>query len=211
MIVEFVGLSGVGKSTLLRDVEGRLQTAAVAVTAHDARSAVSHGLVGASSQRRNLARGALRAPRVATLAARTLRDSRGFSLRRYLGSIGYVTTLRRSTGVHLIDEGPLKRLPTSEPFASWWPGLMAALPKADLIVHVVCDSDVRIERVRQLDRPHARGVSQQQLRDVEAYSLKRLREAMAAQEVPVLTVDPTKDPIAAAAVADAIRARHGAG
>lgn len=206
MIVEFVGLSAVGKSTLIRQVEERLRTSGVTVRSHDARSPGAGAR--ASSRRTDLLRGAKRVPTVALIAVRTFRDRRGYSIRRYLRVVGYVSALNGSLSVHLVDEGPVKLLPTSPPFESWWPTLKASMPRPDLIVHVVCDTDVRLQRVRRLDRPHGRGVAESQLRQTEAYSLQRLHEAMNASGVPVLTVNPTEDPAAAVAIADEIALRH---
>lgn len=183
MIVEFVGPSCAGKSTLV--LSAWQQLLLLGVTAHR-HKADRDGAEYDPSQ--------TPAPEADWLAANPgiLDDHRMWPLLR---SVAFMRSLSGQAAVHLVDGGPIKRCTYGlwqvidrcggrEALANW-------LPRPDLAVLVDCDPQVRIARVRTTNRSHARGQIDEELHARHEFALAQARWIRDELGVPMLHVDTT--------------------
>lgn len=182
MVIEFFGASCTGKSTLIRDVAVRLGEVGIQVEVEDTeagrkrRSDVLRGLVD---------------PRWAWWFVANMRVVSRFNRRRLVRSVGAARRVRERPGVLLLDEGPLKWASTVLPGSRAISVVLKALPEPALAVHVVCDFDERLDRMRDTSRSHAKGMGDDALRErdrVKGLWNDRLIRTLAA---PVLRADTT--------------------
>lgn len=183
MIVEFIGPSCAGKSTLLRSTWKHLQL--LGVTAHRHRADLD-------SAEYDPERDA--GPETKWLAANPgiLDNQRIWVLLR---SAAYVRTLSGHAAVHLVDGGPLKhysyglsqtmaRYGGREALATW-------LPLPDVAVLVDCDPELRVERLRESQRRHAKILTDEELYARHEHSLAQARWVRDELRVPLFEVDTT--------------------
>ena len=180
MIIEFAGPSCSGKSTLVRRLEHELTEQGYA----------PRRVVAWRTSRWDLLRAAA-SPRLVVWCLLNPRLVPRFALRQLLGAVAMVSRLRREQGVVLVDEGPVKlhkRRPIRKARGDRL--LWRAMPAPDVLVIVTCDPQVRLARLRQEDRPHARALTDDEvLNDVTGdHFARRFAEA---RHVPLVEIDTT--------------------
>lgn len=201
MIVEFVGTSGAGKTTLIRDTQAAFDDCdvkSVPLTGYPGRGPYGQRL-SAGRTRLSRAVDVAAQPRLALAAALAWKRGRG---RRLLWALRGARLYRRARaigGVVLVDEGAYKPLTSlladgvssSELLVRW-------LPRPDLCVAVVCDADVAVERL------HSRGspVGEEQARRWHAIH-NRAAETLDAL-VPVDVIDTSEGGDYGEVVADTV-------
>src|SRR5690606_28213995 len=79
-------------------------------------------------------------------------------------SLGLAARLRRQAGVHVLDEGPMKRAATLALGSRAPQRLLRSIPRPDLAVLVTCDVEVRLDRLRATGRVHAWELTDDELR-----------------------------------------------
>src|SRR5690606_32467207 len=84
--------------------------------------------------------------------------------RKFALSLGLSRALHGRPGVHVLDEGPMKRAATLVRGSTAPSRLLAAIPQPGLAVLVTCDFDVRLARLRATGRDHARTLGDAELR-----------------------------------------------
>ncbi len=206
MIVEFVGMSCTGKSTLVRAVAAELDRRGIAVERHEAfRLHDIHGRPHPASVLRADRRRALRrSPGLGLVLWSVRRDEqRRQAVERQLRTVGYTLRLRSGTVVHLLDEGPMKTMPKGRHWRPWQLQLLRrGLPRTDRAVHVTCDPQIRVDRVLSTGRRFARGRSREWLLEHERQVLPIVEDLLVARHDEPLEVDPTSEPEAVERVAD---------
>lgn len=211
MIVEFVGMSCTGKSTLVRALAEELARRGVEVQRHEAfRLHDIHGRPHPASVLRADRRRALwRSPGLLLVLWSVRRDEqRRRAMDRQLRTVGYTLRLRPGAVVHLLDEGPMKTMPKGRHWRTWQLQLLRrGLPRTDRAVHVTCDPQIRVDRVLATGRRFARGRSREWLLAHEQQVLPIVQGLLAARPDEPLVVDPTREPDAVTRVADWIEAQ----
>jgi thymidylate kinase len=178
MIVEFLGPPCTGKTTLLKVVGQRLHAAGIEAEHHNARRKPP------SPAR------ALNDPRIAAWYVTNPRLARGNGGRLMLQAIAATRPLRGLSGVHMIDEGPM-RIPWVLDQSRLPKLLISAIPRADLAVLVDCDPHERLRRVRAADRKYARTRSDKQILAGHNTHLVWGRRLTEFHGVPLFEVDTT--------------------
>ena len=178
LIIEFAGPSCSGKSTLVRRLEQELHDQGLAPLRVKAWR----------TEHTELLRAVVR-PRVMAWCLLNPRLVPGFAARQLLGAMALTHRLRRGEGLVLLDEGPVKlHKRRSLRKARGERLLWSAMPAPDVLVIVTCDPEVRLTRLRREDRPHARGLSDQDvLTDVTGDHFAH--RFAAARQVPLVEID----------------------
>ncbi len=206
MIVEFVGMSCTGKSTLVVAVAEELASRRISVERHEAFR--RHDVHGRTRPQRELRadrrRGAMRAPGLLLVLWSVRHDERRRkAMELQLRTVGYTHRLKEAPDVHLLDEGPMKTMPKGRPWRGWQLSILRrGLPRTDRAVHVVCDPEVRVDRVLATGRKFARGRSREWLLEHERQVLPVVEELLTVRADEPLVVDPTEESDAVTRVAD---------
>lgn len=207
VVVEVFGLSCAGKSTLIANLSLALrdrvpQVVLVDLESDDSTPRRLADIIGGFTNLRFL-RWALVNPR------RSL-------TRRALGFARVSHRARKTRRVVLpgqlviLDEGPMKQFATLAEGSRRPELLQRSMIPPDVALHVECDFNTRLDRMRGSDRSHARGRSDDELRENHTFRSRWNRWLVGVVSSHTLVVDTSRneDPVPAArAVADEIGAR----
>jgi hypothetical protein len=203
LVVEVLGLSCAGKTTLVDGIAPLLQAQVIglAVVDIDPRRPMSrrHRAVAMLAGYANLAflRWALVNPQ-RSLTRRALEFSYAIRTART------VHAEARRRRITLVDEGPMKRFATLAE-GSRRPDLLArSIPRPDLALHVECDFGARLSRLRTTGRSHAVRRTDAELWDNHEFRTRGNRRLLRTMGVPVLDVDTTDGRYAPGPAAEAI-------
>jgi hypothetical protein len=176
VIVEFVGPSCAGKSTLIVSTSQHLRLLGVTARHHRAdRDGAEHDPAAEPGSEAEW------------LAANPgiLDDHHA---RILLRCVAFVRSLPAGASVHLVDEGPIKRYTHTLSRYSGRELLADWLPRPDLAVFVDCDPRVRATRVRRTNRRHAQQLTDDELHARHEHSLARTRWLVGELAVPLITL-----------------------
>jgi len=186
VIIEFSGLSCVGKSTLIRRLEHGLKREGIlpCVIQGDKTPSRLDVLRGLSNLR--LAAWLLLNPNLAA-------KRKVLSVVRILaGGIGLINRIRSDGGLVLLDEGPVKTHQRDRLHHTRFKTLLIrSLPVPDVLVIVTCDPKVRLKRLRETGRTYARELSDEKLLSDADPTERAARSFALARNVPVIEVDTT--------------------
>ena len=181
LVVEFMGMSGVGKSTLIKRTHELLTELGIEAHRHldRVRTPVRTG-------------DAIRLLSDPTLARWTVSNRdycRTEPGRLFVRSLAFLRSLHRTEGVHLVDEGPLKLGTTAVARVERAEVLVRHMPRPDVVVLVDCDPQERLARLRALNRLHTQGISDENLLARHKRGLERMRRFIDAYERPTWEFD----------------------
>ena len=158
LVVEVFGPSCAGKSTLIDGLARRMAADGADLLLHDANRPGSRR-AGRLHQLRGYT-----APGFAAWCAVNPGRAASARGRKFALSLGLSRALHGRPGVHVLDEGPMKRAATLVRGSTAPSRLLAAIPQPGLAVLVTCDFDVRLARLRATGRDHARTLGDAELR-----------------------------------------------
>jgi hypothetical protein len=186
-MVEFLGPTCVGKTTLRMGVYRRFNEIGV-------------GVIGIDQRR--MAQNTTLSPWSVAWCAFNYREARSKRGQVLLKSIASARSLRRSHEVILFDEGPLK-------IATWLISdtrlrttLARAVDVGQLAVQVDCDPAVRLRRVRVKNGRSTRGLTDRELIDRHTRHIAAGKLLVAAAGLPMLCIDTTDEQDHSEQVAD---------